>query len=190
MLIKQFSAMEFKVSGTTGTQNTNETLGYLVTSASGGIYGVNITLTSLEGNETVSFVVDSNNATVLSATISGFTFHGSAAKVDFDSFMGLFGLEETYQGAISVYTGPVNFHSTGTTSKTFGTATFDVTTYVANSLPLSLDTCGITSNITEYTLEVGTPLGTPLPFITYLHIASTSPNTEDFTFQLVSMTVG
>jgi hypothetical protein len=104
--------------------------------------------------------------------------------------MGLFGIEEMFGGTISVYESSAYFHSTGTALMTFGTATFPVTTYVANSLPLSLNECGIASNITAYTLEVGTPPGTSLQFITYLHFASTFPTTEDITFQLVSMTVG
>jgi expansin (peptidoglycan-binding protein) len=182
--------MEFKVSETSGTQTSNVSLGYAVTHSSGGVYDVNVTLTSGAVNENVAFVVDSNNATVLSATVSGYTFTGSQAKMEFDDTMALFGLEETFGGAISVYTAPAYFTSTGTVSKTFGTATFDVTTWVAKSTPLQLNACGITSTVTAYTLEVGTPPGTSLLFITYLHIETTSPTVEDITFQLVSMTVG
>ena len=183
--------MQFSVSESNGTKTTNATLSYTVTSATGGIYDVNFTISSSGGGGTTeSYKVDSNNDSVLSATFSGYTIYGSEAKSIFDGSMSLFGLEYTFGGAINVYTSSQYFHSTGTTSMTYGTATFPVTTYVANSLPLSVDECGISSTISAYTLEVGTPTGTSLLFITYLHIETTAPQTEDITFQLVSMTVG
>jgi hypothetical protein len=139
---------------------------------------------------TASFVVDSNNDTVLSFTISGYTQKGALAKTEFDAFMGIFGLQQYYGNVLGVFTSSAYFHSTGTASMTFGTATFPVTTYEANSLPESFTECGITSNITAYTLQVGTPPNTSLQFITYLHIAGTSSSgAYDTTIQLVSMTV-
>jgi hypothetical protein len=183
MLIQKFSAMEFKISESTNGTQFNETLSYEVTSESGGVYDINVTLGIAEGN-----ISASNNGTVLSGTEFGQTIPGSLAKEDFDSYMAIFGLEETYGGSVSVYTSSAFFHSTGSTSMRFGTTTFPVTTYVANSLPLTLSACGITSTLTAYTLQVGTPPGTSLLFITYLHITTTSPSTEDITFQLISMT--
>jgi hypothetical protein len=191
-LITEFSAMEFKVSGvSSASQSSNSTFGYMVTSASGGIYDVNVTISAASANETSSFKVDSNNNTVLSATISGYTVSGTEAKSIFDGLMALFGLEYTYGGALDVYTSSAYFHSTGTASMTFGTVTFPVTTYVANTLPMTVDSCGVSATLNSYTLEVGTPPGTSLQFITYLHIAgSTSSGSEDITFQLISMTEG
>jgi len=178
------------MNGTISGTQENATLSYLVTKSSGGILNLNVTLgTGAAGSESVSFVVDSNNNTVLSATISGYTLPGSQAKTTFDELMALFGLEETYGGQVSVFTSSAYFHSTGTASMTYGTTTFPVTTYVANSLPESVSACGISSNITAFKLEVGIPPGTSLKFITYLQVATTSPTNEDITFQLVSMTV-
>jgi len=184
--------MDFQISETiNGTQHTNATLSYLVTKSSGGIYTVNMTLaTSETQNITYTYVVDANNNTVLSATYAGFTFYGSDAKTEFDATMSLFGLEETFGGAISVYTSSQYVHSTGHSSMTFGTTTFEVYTYVANSLPLAFNSCGISSDVTAFTLEVGTPPGTSLQFITYLNFASTSPTELSVTFQLISMTEG
>jgi hypothetical protein len=193
-LISQFSAIEFQLSENNGTATTNETLSYAVTSSSGGIYNVNMTFgTSSSSGTTVTFVVDSNNNTVLSVSIAGQSLPKSYAKQEFDAFMGIFGLQEYYGNELSVFTSSSYFHSTGTTSMTYGTVTFPVTTYVANTLPESFTSCGITSNITAYSLEVGTPPGTSLEFITYLHFAGTSSSSStasDVTFQLVSMTLG
>lgn len=184
--------MEFKISGTYNGTTSNETLSYMVTSVSGGIYDVNFTEGGASGSIVASFVVDTNNATVLSASYFGTSLPGSEAKSIFDSFMALFGLEYTYGGSIGVYTSSAYFKSTGTTSMTYGTATFSVTTYVANTIPETVNECGVNTTLTAFTLEVGTPPGVSVPFITYLHVAGTdnsSHSTFDDTFQLVSMTV-
>jgi len=152
---------------------------------------VNFTVASTSATESFAASVDANNNTVLSVSISGapVSFTGTQAKQFFDEFMAFFGLEETYSGEYNVLTDSTYFHSTGTSSQTFGTTSFDVTTWVANNLPETYTACGTTATISDYTLKVGTPPGTSLTFITYLHIVETAPDTENITFQLVSMTV-
>jgi len=185
--------MNFQVSeeNTTSGQTNNGSISYSVTSSNGGIYDVNFTVGSSSGSETFGASVDANNNTVLSVQISGepISFTGTQAKSFFDEFMALFGLEETYSGEYNVLTDSSYFHSTGTASQTFGTTSFDVTTWVANSLPETYTACGVTATISDYTLKVGTPPGTSLTFITYLHVVETAPDTENITFELVSMTV-
>ncbi len=182
--------MEFRISGTFNGTTSNDTLGYMITSSSGGIYNGNITETAAGTTISYAFSVDSNNNSVLSVTYFGSTFKGAEAKTFFDGTFALFGLEYTYGGALGLYTSSSYFHSTGAASMTFGTTTFQVTTYVANSLPETINACGESSTLTDYTLGVGTPPGTSLQFITYLHVAGTdSSGTFDDTFQLVSMTV-
>jgi hypothetical protein len=188
--VKQFSAMEFMISGTANGTTSNATLSYQVTSSNGGIYGLNITVGSSGGSFSYAFKIDSNNNTVLSVTIFGSTLTGAEAKSTFDGAFALFGLEYTYGGALGLYTSSSYFHATGTAPQTFGSTTFPITTYVANNLPESINACGVSSTLTAYTLGVGTPSGTSLQFITYLHIAgSSSEGTFDDLFQLVSMTV-
>jgi hypothetical protein len=189
--VKQFSAMEFRISGTYNGTASNSTLSYLVTSSSGGIYTVNFTEGAAGQTIVASFVLDSNNDTVLSVNYFGQTLPGSEAKSLFDGEMALFGLEYTYGGALGLYTSSSYFHSTGTASMTFGQTSFQVTTYVANNVPETINDCGVSSTINAYTLGVGTPPGLSLQFITYLHVAGTNSNgaSYDDTFQLVSMTV-
>jgi hypothetical protein len=185
--------MEFQVSDNTNGTAQNSTITYQVTSASGGVYTANITLGSGSTIESAVAQVDANNNTVLSVTVSlsGFqeSFTGAQAKTFFDSFMGLFGLEVTFSTETGVFTDSSYFHSTGTSTMTFGTVSFPVTTWQANNLPFSLNDCGVTDTITAYTLQFGSPPGTSLTFITYLHITTTAPQTEDVTFKLVSITV-
>lgn len=164
----------------------------MVTSSSGGIYNVNVTI--LVGTNTTvgyGFSVDANNATVLSATVSGYTIPKSEAKSFFDESMAFFGLQQYYSGDIGLFTAGQYFHSTGTATMTYGTTSFPVTTYAANTLPFMINQCGVNSSFTAYTLEIGTPPGTTLQFITFLHVAGTSNGIfADVTFQLVSMVTG
>lgn len=155
---------------------------------SSGIYDVNITFNSAGTIDSGLARVDSNNESVISVTFSGYSLYGDQAKSIFDSLFALFGLEYTYGGYESILTNSAYFHSTGSSTMTFGSTSFSVTTWVANSLPMSINDCGYTSDLTDYTLQVGTPPGTSLNFITFLHIASDSPEVDDFTFKLVSMT--
>jgi hypothetical protein len=184
--------MEFMFSGTTNGQTSNGTESYIVTSSSGGIYDLNLTYASGSGNITEQFALDAKNDSVLSATVGGYTFTGAEASTEFDGVFALFGLQYTYGGALGVYTSSEYFHSTGSAEMTFGTASFSVTTYTANTLPETIDSCGISSTLTAYTLGVGMPPGTTIDFITYLHIAGTdnlSNSSFSDTFQLVYMTV-
>jgi hypothetical protein len=188
-LVSKFSQITFTVEGTyNGTTNENSTISYQATTVSSGIYDVNITFSSASSTESGLARVDSNNESVISVTFSGYSFSGPQAKSFFDDLFALFGLEYTYGGYESILTDSTYFHSTGSSTMTFGSTSFPVTTWVANSLPMSVNSCGYTSDITAYTLQVGTPPGSSLNFITFLHYASDSPVNEDFTFKLVSMT--
>jgi len=188
-LISKYSQITFTVEGSyNGTKDQNSTFSYQSTVVSSGIYDVNITFASSGSTESGLARVDSNNASVISVTFSGYTFSGPQAKSFFDGLFALFGLEYTYGGYEGILTNSGYFHSTGSQQMTFGQTSFSVTTWVANSLPLSVNQCGYSADLTAYTLQVGSPPGSSLNFITYLHLASDSPTAEDFTFQLVSMT--
>jgi len=182
--------MNFNITGSYNGTASSESFSYMVTSTAGGIYNVSITSGSASQSVSFSFQVDTNNDTVLSATITGYTITGSQAKTEFDDIFALFGLEYTYGGALNLYTSSSFFHATGTAPATFGTTTFSVTTYEANTIPETINECGVSTTLNAYTLGVGTPPGTTLQFITYLHIAGTdSSGSFEDTFQLVSMTV-
>jgi hypothetical protein len=184
-------------SDTSNGTESNGTISYRVTSASGGVYTANITLAGVENgqsaNSSILVQVDSNSNTVISVTLSeagqSFSFTGAQAKSYFDLIMTAFGLETAYASNYGRFTDSTYFHSTGPTSKTFGSVSFDVTTWVANQLPMTVTECGETSTLTDFSLQYGTPPGTSLTFITYFHIAESAPNSGETTFQLLSMTV-
>jgi len=193
-LIQQFSSIQFTVNGTENAKSYSESFGYTSTTLQSGIYNVSATLNANSTSITYQFVVDSNNNTVISATTvaEGFkyTVTGAEAKSFFDAAMGLYGLEEYFNADIGVYTDSAYFTDQGTSTQTFGTVSFPVTTWVANSANEVINYCGVSATITAYTLAVGTPPGTSLQFITTLHFAGTAEgNSEDITFQLTSMTI-
>jgi hypothetical protein len=187
-LIREFSSIQFNINGTESGTAENETFGYTTSTVSSGVYNVSVSISAAPVS--VSFIVNTNNDTVVSANLEGTIFTGAEAKSEFNSFMGLFGLEAYYSGNIGVFTAPAYFTKEGTATKTYGTVSFSVTTYGLNSANENIDECGVSATITSYTLSVGTPPGTSLLFITYLQFSGTSNGTsEDITFQLVSMTL-
>ena len=193
-LIKQFSSIQFQVNGTENAKSYSEAFGYTSTTIQSGIYNVSATLSANNTALNYYFVVDSNNDSVLSATTSvagyKYTVYGAEAQTFFDSSLGLYGLEEYFSNDLGVFTDSAYFTNQGTTTQTFGTVSFPVTTYVAKSANEVIDYCGVSATLTAYTLSVGTPPGTTLQFLTYLHFAGTANGgSEDITFQLKSMTV-
>lgn len=190
-LIATYSSIGFTITETiNGTSTQNATIGYQVISSSGGIYTVNMSLVSSSTAAVAVAKVDSNNDTVLSFTADGFTETGSEAASLFNDYMGFFGLEAYYDSEITTFTSSSYFTSQGTSTQTFGTTSFAVTTYVANNTPETVNYCGGSVTFTKYELQVGTPPGTKLLFITYLNLVETAPENLVVTFQLTSMVVG
>ena len=186
--MKTFSSITFNINGTSAGTSENETFGYTTKALQPGIYNVSVSDSAAPG--TFNFVVDTNNDTVLSANLFGTVITGSQAKLEFDSFFGLFGLEEYYTGEIGVFTDPAYFTNEGTTTHTYGSVSFAVTTWGLNSANEQVDYCGVTATINSYQLSVGTPPGTSLQFITYLEFSGISEGeTSNITFQLTSMTL-
>jgi hypothetical protein len=193
-LIQQFSAIQFQVNGTENAKSYSESFGYTTTTIQSGIYNVSATLNANNTAINYYFVVDSNNDSVISATTSvggySYTVYGAEAKSFFDGSMGLYGLQEYFSSDLGVFTDSAYFTDQGTSTQTFGTVSFPVTTYVENSPNEVINYCGVSATLNAYTLSVGTPPGTTLQFLTYLHFAGTANgSSEDVSFKLISMTV-
>ena len=187
-LIAQFSSIQFKYSETSTSGTQNETFGYTTSLISSGIYNVTITSSSITTGG-FSFVVDTSNSTVISANLEGYVVTGAQAKEEFDSLMSVVGLEEYFSGEIGVFTDPTYFTNQETTTQTFGTVSFPVTTYGLNTANEQITYCGVSATISSYTLSIGTPPGTSLLFTTYLQFSGTSQGqSEDFSIQLISIT--
>jgi len=182
--------MQYNINSTVNGQKVSTSFEYTTTSPQAGIYNVTVPV-SLGGlGSSYSFLVDSNNNTVLTAAVAGFVEPKQDAKQTFDGVMAVFGTYYSYSNDLGFYTNPAYFTNQGTSTKTFGTVSFPVTTYVANSPNETFSYCGFYGSITSYTFEVGTPPGTSLQFVTYVNFAGTeNGNSLNITLQLISMTI-
>jgi len=189
-LIQQFSSMNYTLTGTENGQGVSTSVSYTTTSPQPGIYNVTVPLVFSGTKVSYSFLVDSNNNTVLAYALAGMKMPSSSAKQSFDGVMSVFGTYYTYSNNLGFYESSQYFTNEGTTTKTFGTVSFPVTTYVAKSSNEAFSYCGFSGSITSYTLEVGTPPGTSLPFVVYVNFAGTENGySVNVTLQLISMTI-
>jgi hypothetical protein len=182
--------MQYNITGMLNGQAVTTSFTYTTTSPQAGLYNVTIPIVFGSSHTSDSFLVDSNNDTVLAWSVGGMRMPSQDAKQEFDGTMAVFGTYYGYSNNLGFYTNSAYFTNQGTSTKTFGTTPISVTTYVAKSPNEVFSYCGFTGSITSYTLEVGTPPGTSLPFVTYLNFVGTeNGNSVDVTFQLISMTV-
>jgi len=90
------------------------------------------------------------------------------------------------------------FHSSGTSPVTFGTKTFTLTNYAANSLPETVPTCdGASLTLTTASMSIGAPSGVNYKFPFDVNVvgsstgglSGTGTTTFTITSQITSMTV-
>ncbi len=118
------------------------------------------------------------------------TFSGEMVTGIFAGFI----FEIDYSDSLYNYTQALSFHPTGTSTVTIGSVSIPVTTWAANSLPVTVDGCEGSSTFSTFSLSEGTPAGASVPLVTYFTFAgtSTSDGTTSnvaFTLQVESLTV-
>lgn len=188
-LLSSYSSMAVNYTdvSSSGTSYLIESYNTVYTSAS--TYKVNITYsTSGETGSTLAWIL--KNGTIVAADVSGYNVTGSEAQ---DFAVGIFaGFIEQIEvdSQLSQNTVSTYFHSTGTSTVTIGNVSMQVTTWAANTLPETTNVCGVTSTITAFSLEVGTPPGASSPLVVYEHIAGSSDGSNyDVTITITSFTL-
>jgi len=174
-------------------------LGYNVLYVSSTTYKVNIayTLPNKTGTATLWLLKD---GTVVALTLAGHNITGASAGTYFQTYFGGWETELIYEQQITTSASYSFFHSTGTSTVTIGPSTFTVTSYTANSLPMTIPGCNVASiSLTTGNFSVGTALGSSYPLITYIDVAgsittvdlSGTPSTTTFslTSQITAVTV-
>jgi len=171
-------------------QTQTVTASYTVVYHSKTTFKVNITETD-NGQPLPSMAVYIlNNGTAIALDEAGFNFTGSTLSSEIVSIFAPFETEISFGDQLSTYTSSSYFHSTGTSTVTIGPSTFTVTNYVANGLPESLSSCGISETVTAYSLSVGTPPGSTYPLVTSMNLAyTTSTGGLNVEITLTSITV-
>lgn len=201
-IVKAYSSMTVGFNATSNGSTSNETLTYGTGASSGNLRRIDFAYTIVQASGTSNYTsvgwVDVSSGTVVNFTVTFGSFSqsyvGSQAEGLFDSTMVIFGLQQTYGTAYyALLTDPAYFHSAGTATATFGPTSFQVTTYVANTLPETVTGCGSSFTFTDYEMQIGTPSGSASLFVTRLHISGSTSSggmttDEDFTYALISMT--
>jgi hypothetical protein len=176
-------------SSTSSAQSFNATDSYTIVYASSSTYKVDITFAGDGVSEAITAYI-LKDGTVLAVDVEGQNITGSLAQEESVGLFAGFITQVEYDSQVNVYTASNYFHSTGTSTVTIGSNKVTVTNYVANTLPVTVDECGVDTNLTAYGLSVGTPAGASEPLVTSFHIAgSNSEGNYDVTLQVTSFTL-
>jgi hypothetical protein len=137
------------------------------------------------------------NGTLLAVNIEGQNLTGSESQGLIAGLFAGFTLQIQADSLIGTYTAQNYFHSAGTSTVSIGPTQVSVTTYVANSLPVTTTDCvtGDVTTLTAFSLSVGTPHGSSLPLVTNEHFAGSTQETNgqtsnfDEVLQVTSITL-
>ena len=187
-LLSSYPSMKISLSGTSNSKPINLTESYNVNSKTSSQYNVSLTYS---GNVSVTLgVVISTNGSILSINFNGTgtvtsppSYYNEEASALFSGFI----FEIDYSDSLYNYTQALSFHPTGTSTVTIGSVLIPVTTWAANSLPVTVDECAGSSTLTSFSLSEGTPAGASVPLVTYFSFAGTS--TSDGTTSNVAFTI-
>ncbi len=183
-------------SSTTGStpESYGYTESYMTVYQSSTTYKVSVS-DSVEGENLVYTVWVLNNGQVLAVNAEGFNITGSEAQeTAIGVFVG-FTLQIQADSSIAQYTNTGYFKSEGTSTVDIGTTPVKVTTWEANSLPETINACnGVTTTLTAFSFEVGTPQGASAALVVYEHFAGSEVSdgqttTYDSVLQVTSITL-
>ncbi len=181
--------MKVDLGGSFNGTAVNYTESFDVTSRSSSQISVNVNFASATYSDMLGAVIFTNG------TLDTLTVNGTTIPASEGSFMivGLFAgfiTEIEFSDSLNNFTSALQFHSTGTSTVTIGTVSFPVTTYAANSLPVTVGYCGGSDTLTGFSLTEGTPSGAHVAIVTSMSIAGTgTAGSYSFSLKVVSLTV-
>jgi hypothetical protein len=73
---------------------------------------------------------------------------------------------------LTAYTNPAKYHVSGTSTEDIGKIQMNVNTYVPNVLPETFNECGLSTSISAFALQLGTPQGSNASLLVDEHIAA------------------
>jgi hypothetical protein len=194
-LLSSYSSMKISLRGTSNGKPLNLTEAYTVNSKTDSQYNVSLTYT---GNVSESIgTVLATNGSILALEFNGTVIPSQDLGFSSEEAVGIFAgfiFEIDYSDSLYNYTQALSFHATGTSTVTIGSVTIPITTWAANSLPVTVDGCSGSSTLSTFSLSEGTPAGASVPLVTYFSFAGTSTSdgtvsTVDFTIQVEGLTV-
>jgi hypothetical protein len=154
------------ISGTSSPVSYNITESYNTVYVSSSTYKVSISLTLTDQNILYTAWV-LKNGTTLALDVGGSNVTGAEAQGTISAAFIGFAVEALAGATTGSYATSNYSHSTGTSTIMIGPTLVAVTTYAANKLPETVNSCGTSVTLTAFSLSVGTPQGTNSSLITY-----------------------
>ncbi len=193
-LIGNYSAMTVSYTGTANGISFNLSSSYQVVSSNSTINVINIiqhaNTTTLNYTAWVL-----KNGTAVAVDIGGYKVTGYTAQSAFFGAMATFFVQLLFSNnlALSQFTSLASTHVVGTSTVNLGPTSVMVTSYEANSLPVTFGGCYGTSTLDAFSIKVGTVQGKTMQLVTYLRISGSlygqSINQNvDFTLAITSVT--
>jgi hypothetical protein len=179
--------MTVKLNGSSDNNNLNLSESYTVVSSSSSEISVDLTYNGAESGSYSAGIF--TNGTVAWFEFGGQNESGSTSGSMAIGIFAGFIFEIDYVDSLNNFTQILQFHSTGSSTVTIGSVSIPVTTYAANSLPVTTSTCGGSDTLTAFSLTAGTPSGAKLPLVTSATLAGTGTNNGESTSYSISVQV-
>ena len=185
--------MTVQFNGTSDGKAANISESYNVVSSTSSQLNVTVGFTSNATTESFGAVIDTNG-TLLSLSLNGTTIPGSEGSLMLSGLFVGFITEAEFTDSLNNYTSGLQFHTTGSSTVSIGTVSVPVTTYAANSLPVTVSDCSGSSTLTAFSLSEGTPSGGHVAIVTSMTIAGSgtsngTPTSFDISLAVTSITV-
>jgi len=184
---------------TTDSQSNNDTESYTTAYVSSTTYKIDLVSAGQGQNETSTWWI-LKNGTTIATEVDGENLTGIQSQLNGNSLFDDFSAEIGNGSQVSAAAAEFGIHSAGTSTATFGSNAFTVTSYAANTLPELIATgCypaggSWTDTLTAFKMSMGEPKGTGYDLLTYVEVAATYPLlgvnlTSSTSTQLISFTI-
>ena len=173
--LNSYPSLTLSFTGKTSTMSSNHTFtfSYSVVYVTSTTYKVDLTYTATKSHQFTAWLLRNGTALGIYNDQNGLNDTSAQVSSDLQTYFGQFASIQGFLQEQSIYSNL--FRSTGTTSVTIGSQTFNVTNFVTNTLPETIQLCnGETDTLTTYNLSEGTPGGATFELPVYVNIAGTA----------------
>jgi len=189
-----YSEMAVEFNGTYNGYSGQVTSDYQIVYASSTTYKVSITQ-STEGESVAYNAWVLKDGTPLAVDFLGKNYTGSGASTYLIAAMAAYAIVAVFGAPqyLGIFTSLGYIHSTGTSQLMIGPTPVLVTTYAANSYPLDINQCGLTTDFTAFSIQIGSVTGVTQPLLVGLNIVGTfgangQTQSSDITLYVTSLT--
>ncbi len=199
-LLNAYSNVTQTFQGTLNGTIYNFTASYALINVNSTTYQVNVVdITPTQTYSTTVWLL--KDGTVVALDLAGHNFTGASASTHFQTYFSPWENDVNFGQQIVTYSSSSYFRYTGSSTVTLGPSTFNVKSYVPNTLPETVPGCsGASITLTAGgNFSVGTPSGSSYPLVTNLYAVGSGTiigslgapvtTTYNFTSEITSVTV-